>query len=1018
MTISPVTPKDKEQMVPTTTAIIFDATESINTVQVNDGLIWSGGSPQNGWLGYTISHPAGTRFVFDPPSIFSVGNLVTVVVSGASTTLTYQFVVGLRQITFTDDASVPRIAEGGPANTNPATPAWFLPLDDASGPPVDVQGNYVFTQTGAPTWQQTGIIPPALKAVRLNGAGDALATATTGVLQSIWERTVTINNVTGTTTADASVAVVVDTAALIAASKMAGDGGCEFRTTDGTLLPYWLDGAANNVTTTYWVKIASLPAGVTTIKMRFSASEAFPTFNDKFNAFLFFDDFSSDTIDPSRWTVTGTGFSIVGGKLRGGIANAGANYMRSVTTFPVTRPAKVVARVNETVPIVNGFTTIGFFNSTSDGTSILAHDNTSYYYVNGGFTNFAFDGSGVGDVVDEVWMTGASVRFKRDKTGQSYDSGFVAAALNGETLFLGARGDFYAGGPQAYTCDWSAIFARTYMATEPTVTFSSDVAIGTGTILAIPIPDPIKPQKFSLSGWFNPSSVSAQRALASVGRGSDRGWILRILATNVIEFRAFNGVTGTSATGTTIAGIGAWQHVAVVVDMVAGALRLYVNSNKEAEVTPGFATIVYEALVNFFLGRDPVAAPDDFQGRLDQWKFYSGVALTDGQVSQLFQESTGPLRTPWVGYSREPGNIYVRKDEPLTAEVLLVPGDKVDIGYSETTNEIEIVYIQNGKVFIVTGQASENPSTLVQPSILKTNIKSGVTGESPNHRHDVVTFTPIKLAVPTDGPLVSGFTGESPFITFSSPPNSPAPVAFLGTPAAAIVPPVSSTLITSVRLFKINTGAAVQVAELPYSTEIQVFLDPAYAEGDRYYTQSVYGDQGASAMRRLTARSADAGATNGDFLRAGFTGESPQHTHSTVTFAPLKLAVPTDGPVVSGYTGHSGEAGFTRTWFPAVGTAAAMSSAVGGHVVFTGLVQMSRQHLDRQITVSGAATAANNGSWTIVDIISATSVRVAALTAPGSDANNGALVWSVTGADSVAPASFVARNTVNIGAGS
>jgi hypothetical protein len=95
-----------------------------------------------------------------------------------------------------------------------------------------------------------------------------------------------------------------------------------------------------------------------------------------------------------------------------------------------------------------------------------------------------------------------------------------------------------------------------------------------------------------------------------------------------------------------------------------------------------------------------------------------------------------------------------------------------------------------------------------------------------------------------------------------------------------------------------------------------------------------------------------------------------------------------------------------------------MASAVGGHVLFTGLVQMSRQHLDRQITVSGAATAANNGSWTIVEIISATSVRVVALTAPGADANNGALVWSVTGADSVAPASFVARNTVNIGAGS
>lgn len=384
----------------------------------------------------------------------------------------------------------------------------------------------------------------------------------------------------------------------------------------------------------------------------------------------------------------------------------------------------------------------------------------------------------------------------------------------------------------------------------------------------------------------------------------------------------------------------------------------------------------------------------------------------DASVPRVAETSTAP----WVVYSRVPGNVYARKDEPLTAEVLVVPGDKVDVGFNELTNEVEIVYIQNGKVFIVSGADNDIPSTLTQPSILKTNIKSGVTGESPNHRHDVVTFLPLKIAVPSES-LVSGDTGESPMFAFRSPPNSPSPVAFFGAPAAVIVPPVSSTLITSVRLFKINTGAAVQIAEFPYSTEIQVFFDFAFVVSDRYYTQSVYGDQGASDMRRLTTRSDDAGATNGDFLRSGVTGESPQHTYTNVTFSPLKLAVPSD-PLVSGDTGHTGEAGFTRTWFPSTGTVAAMASAVGGHVVFTGLVQMSRQHLDRQITVSGAATAANNGSWTIVEIISATSVRVVALTAPGADANNGALVWSVTGADSVAPASFVARNTLNIGAGS
>ena len=112
MTISPVTPKSREQLVPTTTAIIFDATEAITTVTVNLIVVWSGGAAQNGWLGYTISHPGGTRYVLDPPGAFSVGTAVSVVVVGASTSLPYLFAVGLRQITFTDDASVPRYYRG------------------------------------------------------------------------------------------------------------------------------------------------------------------------------------------------------------------------------------------------------------------------------------------------------------------------------------------------------------------------------------------------------------------------------------------------------------------------------------------------------------------------------------------------------------------------------------------------------------------------------------------------------------------------------------------------------------------------------------------------------------------------------------------------------------------------------------------------------------------------------------------------------------------------------------------
>lgn len=1013
MTITLVTPIALEQLVPVTTGILFDTTEAIISVTVNALLVWNG-TPQNGWSGFTIVHAGGTRYVLDPPAVFNMGDNLAVVVTGSPTVVSYSFAIGLRQITTSDDASVPRISEGGPPNPPAVTPTWFLKLDDAAGPPVDEQAAYTFTQTGSPTWQQTGIIPAALKAVQLNGGGDALITRTTDVIVQVNERLITVDNVSGGAVTNASVAVVVDTAALIAGGKMAADSGAEFRTNGGTPVPYWMEGPAASAATTYWFKVASLPTGVSTFRMRFSPASVFPTENDKYNAFLFFDDFSSGAIDPGRWTVTGSGFSIVGGKLRGGVAHGGNNYMRSVITFPVSTPTKVVARISETAAAVNGFTTLGLFNGTSDNTSILSHNGTSYYYANGGFTNFNFDGLGV-DVVDEAWMTGAQVRFRRVKSSQTYDSGLIGATLNGETIFLGARGDFYNPGAQAYACAWSVIYARAYMATEPTITFGADTSIGT---VAMPVnPDPLKLSKFSLSGWFNPSSVSAQRALASSGRSSLKGWVLRALATNLIEFRIFNGVTSTAATSTTIAATNVWHHVVVVVDLAAGVLRLYVDSNKEVDIAPTTSSAVYETLVDFFLGQDPVAAPDQFQGRLDQWKYFPGIVLTDGQVSLLFQESTGPLRTPWIGYSREPGNIYVRKDEPLTDEVFLVPGNKVDIGYDEVRNEIEIMYIHNGKVFLVTGQPSETPSTLTQPSILKTNFKTGDVGTWDDSTFAKADFPPVKLAAPPDGPMVTGDVGTWEFSTYALPPSSAPAVALLGPPVAVIIGPAPSTLITAVHLFKSHFGAVTLLAEFTYSLNLSVYLDYAYVDGDTYLTKSVYGDPGAPARQRLTDPSASAAAGPGDVYATGDVGTWDDGTYTTANFPPLKLAVPTDGPYVTGDVGDHGDHAYSRNWFPPNAAAASMGASLDGYLVISGLGSIGRQHLGLTVDISGASNAANNGSWTIVEVISASSVRVRAVGAAGGDANNGALTWTVGGALSVSPASFVTKNTSNIGVG-
>jgi len=384
----------------------------------------------------------------------------------------------------------------------------------------------------------------------------------------------------------------------------------------------------------------------------------------------------------------------------------------------------------------------------------------------------------------------------------------------------------------------------------------------------------------------------------------------------------------------------------------------------------------------------------------------------DASVPRVTETSGAPL----IAYSRSPGNIYLRRDEPLTAETLVVPGNNVDVGFNETLGQFETMYIHNGKVFIVSGEPGDALSTLTQPSILKADLRPGSTGDSPNSRFTQTDFPPVKVAVAPDQ-LTSGDTGDSVNFTLRSPPDSPIAVGLISEVVSVVVTPPQSTLITEVHLFKLNTGAAVLLAVFPYSTNLQIYIDTAYINGDRYFTQAIYGDPGAPQMRRTADRSADNAGRPGEILRPGTTGDSPNNRFTQVDFPPLKIAVPTD-VIVSGDTGDVGEDCYQRNWFPASGTAAILGAPVAGFIVVTGLVSMGLQHFGLSITVSGAATPSNNGEFEIVEVISATSARVRAPLSAGTDANNGALTWTVTGPSVVLSASFITRNTLNIGVGS
>jgi len=77
------------------------------------------------------------------------------------------------------------------------------------------------------------------------------------------------------------------------------------------------------------------------------------------------------------------------------------------------------------------------------------------------------------------------------------------------------------------------------------------------------------------------------------------------------------------------------------------------------------------------------------------------------------------------------------------------------------------------------------------------------------------------------------------------------------------------------------------------------------------------------------------------------------------------------------------------------GAAASVSAVSSGIATITGLTGMSStDSRGRFLTISGAATGANNGTFLIVAYISATSVDIANAGAVAGDANNGSISWT------------------------
>ncbi len=72
---------------------------------------------------------------------------------------------------------------------------------------------------------------------------------------------------------------------------------------------------------------------------------------------------------------------------------------------------------------------------------------------------------------------------------------------------------------------------------------------------------------------------------------------------------------------------------------------------------------------------------------------------------------------------------------------------------------------------------------------------------------------------------------------------------------------------------------------------------------------------------------------------------------------------------------------------------ASITTVAGGVATITGLLNMTQNSVGHFLTLSGAASAGNNGTFLIISFLSATSVTIANSAAVGNDTNNPNIVW-------------------------
>ena len=205
----------------------------------------------------------------------------------------------------------------------------------------------------------------------------------------------------------------------------------------------------------------------------------------------------------------------------------------------------------------------------------------------------------------------------------------------------------------------------------------------------------------SVSMWINVESINVspnttQFLLVAYDylSASSKGWLFKILSTGALQCDAYyNNSTNLTLTSHTILSINKWYHIGLTLSQTEGNIYINGRLDNTGALSGGGLGFNYHTGQQVTIGNGIIAGVPEtgYNGRIDQFRFYSNNILTATNIYDLWQKEnsiqtyfpdTPTSGTDTLVFKEGSGEITFKNDTPPGAEVGM-------LRYNSTLNKME-----------------------------------------------------------------------------------------------------------------------------------------------------------------------------------------------------------------------------------------------------------------------------------------------------------------------------------------